>query len=206
MKNKLIIVAGCSGSGKTTIANEILKTFRKGQAQVICLDRFYWGKCKKVPFNKKTGQYNFDHPSAFDWKWAEKSLKDLLNNKSTFIPKYDYLTSTREKTVQKVKPTKVIILEGTLPLYEERIRNLATLKVFVKTPMDVCFIRRLQRDQKERGRKTEWIVKRWQTAVRPMYEQFIYPTKAMSNVIIPWDGDNKAGLSVLLNSIKHLVK
>lgn len=206
MKNKLIIVAGCSGSGKTTVATRILQCFKKGQAQVVCLDRFYFGKSKKVPFIKKIGQYNFDHPNSIDWKLLEKCIDDLLKNKSTYVPRYDYAISKRDKKLYKIQPTRIVILEGTLPLYNEKIRNLASLKIFVKTPMDVCFIRRLVRDQKDRGQKLDSIIQRWQSSVRPMYEQYVYPTKSLSNIILPWDGENEIGLDVVLNSIKRFVK
>lgn len=207
MKNKLIIVAGCSGSGKTTIAGKILNCFNKGQAQVICLDRFYFGRCPKVPFVKQTGQYNFDHPSSLDWKYLYKSLSDLLKNKATQLPCYDYTISKRKEEVEQAKPSKIIILEGTLPLYNKRVRDLAALKIFVDTPIDTCFARRVKRDQKERGRKLDQITKRWKTTVKPMYEKFVVPTKNMADLILPWnDGDNQAGLDLVLTAIRKLVK
>lgn len=206
MKNKLIIVAGCSGSGKTTVTNRILKQFKKGQGQVICLDRFYWGDKKKIPFIKEINQYNYDHPSSFDWKLVEKTIKDLLNNKPVRIPKYDYVHSRREKNFEKRRPTKIIILEGMLSLYNDDINKLASLKVFLQVSLDTCFIRRLLRDQKDRGRTVDSIVKQWQSTVKPMYEQFVRPTETKSNIILPWDGKTQDELETVLELNKKMVK
>lgn len=207
MKNKLILVAGCSGSGKTTVSSQIKNSFKKGQAQIICLDRFYKAnRDNKFPKVRATNDYNFDHPNAFDWKLVRKCIKDLLNNKATEIPRYNYYVSKREKKGEIVKPTKIIILEGTLPLYDEELREMASFKLFVKTPLDFCLIRRIERDQKTRGRSLESILKRWQTAVSPMYTQFVYPTKNIADLIIPWITINTEGLKVILPALQNLVK
>lgn len=206
MKNKLIIVAGCSGSGKTTIAKKIFDSFKPGWAQIICLDRFYLKDKNKIPKLNKKGDINFDHPLAFDWQLVTKSLTNLLNNKSATIPVYNYKISDREKQGIIVKPTKFIILEGIMPLFDNKISSLAVLKVFVDTPLDECFIRRLLRDKNERGRSIQSIVNQWLESVRPMYIQYVEPTKAKADLILPWHKLNVNGLKYLTAAIKHIPK
>lgn len=207
MKNNLIIVAGCSGSGKTTVAGKILKSYDKGIAQIICLDRFYRDdRTKSFPLVESTGKFNFDHPDSLDWKLLYKCLLNLLKGKPTEIPNYNYFISRREKVGEKIKPTKVIILEGTLPLYDKKIADLASLKLFVKTPLDICLIRRMKRDQATRGRSIDSIVEQWQTAVRPMYEKYVYPSKNHADLILPWQKVNEEGLSIILQAIEKLGK
>ena len=206
MKNELIIVAGCSGSGKTTVAKKIYDNFKSGWAQIICLDRFYLKDKNKIPKLDKNGNINFDHPLAFDWHLLIKSLKNLLNNKSTIIPIYNYKISDREKHGELLKPTKFIILEGIMPLYNNEISSLAVLKVFVDTPLDECFIRRLLRDKNERGRSIQSIVDQWLYSVRPMYIQYVEPTKTKADLILPWHKLNEKGSKYLTEAIKHIPK
>jgi uridine kinase len=159
MKHKivLIIVCGGTGSGKTTVANEIKTILPKRiSSQIICMDRFYKEhNCKDGNLYLK---HNFDHPNAFDWKLMFNSLKSLLANKATKLPIYSYQKSKRENEKELVKPTDVIILEGILALYDADIRALADIKIFVDTPDDERFIRRLIRDKKERNRSDDDIV------------------------------------------------
>ena len=206
MKNKLIVVAGCSGSGKTTIAKKILDSFKPGYAQIICLDRFYLKDKNKIPKLNEKGDINFDHPLAFDWHLVIKSIRNLLNDKSTMIPTYNYKISNREKHGQLVKPTRFIILEGIMPLFDNKISSLAVLKVFVDAPLDECFIRRLLRDMNERGRSIQAIVNQWLGSVRPMYTQYVEPTKTKADLILPWHKLNVNGLKHLIEAIRHIHK
>jgi len=206
MKNKLIIVAGCSGSGKSTVSKTILENFNPGDAQIICLDRFYKKTKNEMPKVRKNGPVNYDHPDAFDWSLLYKCLTNLLNNRVTTLPVYDYQIQTRLKEGEVFKPSKVIILEGILPLYDKRVNDLASLKVYVDTPLDECFIRRLLRDQGERGRSINSIVKQWQEAVRPMYNAYVEPLKNLADLILPWDRININGLEFLTTAIKETFK
>lgn len=206
MKNKLIIVAGCSGSGKTTIANSILKNFKVGVAQIISLDSFYLANSTKIPKLHNSTTINFDHPRAFDWELLIQCLKKLLNGQKTNIPQYNYELSMREKKWKNVNPTKVIILEGILPLINQKLFELATLKIFVDTPLDECFIRRLTRDQIERGRSIKSIIKQWQESVRPMYNQYVEPTKMNADLILPWHKINIVGLDNLTKIVRVISK
>lgn len=206
MKNKLIIVAGCSGSGKSTISNEIKNSFKKNDAQILCMDRFYKVDAQHMPKIKKTGNPNFDHPNSFDWPLLKKCLKDLLNGKQTKVPVYDYKIHKRKKTYELIKPTKILIFEGFLALYDDKINNLAELKIYVDTSMDECFIRRLHRDQEERKRSIESIVIQWTESVKPMYDMYVKPRRWVADFLLPWDKRNDNGIKYLIAAIKSQIK
>jgi len=206
MKNKLVIVAGSSGSGKSTIAKTILESVKAGNAQIICLDRFYLKDKKSMPKVESSDAINYDHPDSFEWKLVIKCLKELLENKSTILPSYDYVVQARKTKGDKIKPTKLIILEGTLPLVNNELRKLADLKIYVDTPLDECFIRRLQRDNVERGRSVKSVIKQWKEAVKPMYVQYVEPSKVHADLVLPWEKVNISGIEVLTRAIRSVVK
>lgn len=205
MKNKLIIVAGCSGSGKTRVANKIKNSF-KDKAQILCLDRFYNENPKDIVKVKSSGNRNFDHPDSLDWTLFKKCLSSLLNNKKTFIPVYNYKVHKREDKWQLIKPTKIIILEGFLALYDDSINKLASLKIFVDTPIDLCFKRRLNRDQKERNRTVASVTKQWKESVLPMYNKYSKPQRDKSDFLLPWAKPNATSIKYLLTAIKQQLK
>ena len=206
MKNKLIIVAGCSGSGKTTVSKTIKDSFNKKDVQIICMDRFYKKSPKYMPKTEKSRHPNFDHPDSFDWPILRRCLKDLLNNKSTRLPVYDYIKHVRLDKTELAKPTKIIILEGVLALNDEKVNELAELKLFVDTHTDECFTRRLKRDQEERGRTIESIVLQWTESVKPMYDKYVKPIRWSSDFLIPWDKPNQHSLNYLIAAIKSVLK
>lgn len=203
MRNKLIILAGSSGSGKTTIAQKIAEKFKKSQVQIICLDHFYKpDNILKKMFNNHP---NHDHPSSFDWKLLKSVLKKLLFGQLADIPVYDYSTNTRTTKSIKIKPSKILILEGTLALYDKVIRNWASLKVFVDTPLDECFIRRLERDVTERNRTRQSVIKKWHQTVRPMFFEFVWRESEIADIILPWYQTNPRGLETLFNAMETII-
>lgn len=202
MKNKLIIVAGCSGSGKTTVSQKIKNSFENNDAQILCMDRFYKPSAKFMPIVKKTGKPNFDHPDSFDWTLLRRCLKSLLNGKATYVPSYDYKTHTRNKKMDFIKPTQIIIFEGFLALYDDKINNLAELKIYVDTSMDECFIRRLKRDQIERGRSAQSVVQQWTHSVKPMYDIYVKPRRWVAHFLMPWDKPNNKSIEYIIAAIK----
>lgn len=202
MKNKLIIVAGCSGSGKSTISHQIRDSFKPGQAQIICMDRFYKSSSSLMPKVKKSGNPNFDHPDSFDWPLLKKCLRSLLNNKETYVPFYDYKTHKRKGKMHLIQPTKIIIFEGVLALFDDEFNKMAELKLYVDTSMDECFIRRLHRDQTERKRSIESIVSQWTESVKPMYDAYVKPRRWVSDFLLPWDKPNPNSVKYLITAIK----
>ena len=203
MRNKLIILAGSSGSGKTTIAQKIAEKFKKSQVQIICLDHFYKpDNILKKMFNNHP---NHDHPSSFDWKLLKSVLRKLLFGQLADIPVYDYSTNTRTTKSIKIKPSKILILEGTLALYDKVIRKWASLKVFVDTPLDECFIRRLERDVTERNITRQSVIKKWHQTVRPMFFEFVWRESEIADIILPWYQTNPRGLETLFNAMETII-
>lgn len=204
MKNKLIILAGSSGSGKTTVAKKIAEKFKKSQVQILRLDHFYKPDniLKKLFKNK---QPNHDHPLSFDWQLLKSVLRKLMSNQHANIPIYDYTTNTRTNKSIKIKPSKILILEGTLSLYDDVIRSWASLKVFVDTPLDECFIRRLERDVEERNRTRQSVIDKWHQTVRPMFFEFVWRESEMADIILPWYQTNPRGLKTLFSAMQSII-
>lgn len=201
MKNKLIIVAGCSGSGKSTVSSKIKQSFGQNKAQIICMDRFYKTNSAKMP-KLSNGHVNFDHPDAFDWLLLRKCLKSLLNNKPTKVPVYDYATHQRKKESELVKPTKIIVFEGFLALYDKTFNDMAELKVYVDTSLEECFKRRLERDQKQRNRTTQSVKLQWNESVVPMFNKYVKPNINVADFLLPWEKTNTKSLNYLIAAIK----
>lgn len=153
----LILLAGGSGSGKTTVAEEIIKNLPADiNGIAICQDRFYNDNASDK--NKNLDEFNYDHPNALNWRLMRKQLRSLLSNKMTYLPIYDYKIHGHLKEKDKIKPTDVIIFEGIHALYDDEINSLSDLKIFVDTPKDESFIRRLERDVKMRNRSIDSVI------------------------------------------------
>ncbi len=203
----LICVCGGSGSGKTTVTEEIKKIFpKKLKLLHLSLDRFYKNSLNNLNVNYLHDNVNFDHPKSFDWTLIRKVINDLINHKPVKVPYYDYKKSKRLNKFEILKSYDVIIFEGILTLYDNEINQKANIKIFVDTPSDERFIRRFLRDTNERGRKTIDIIKQWRTIVRPMFNLFVLPQKANADIIIPWYNFNNVAIRTLNASIKELLK
>ena len=203
-KGIIIGIAGASGSGKTLVSNTLMK--KLGSEKVIMIQEdSYYHDLSDIPFDDRTGR-NFDHPDAFDHELLAEHLSQLLGGKTISHPIYDYSTHSRKKETKKVGPHSVVILEGILILSEPKLRDLMDIKVYIDTALDVCFIRRLQRDIKERGRSVESVIKQYQETVRPMYMQFIEPCKRYADLIIPRGGKNLVAIDILETKIKTLIQ
>lgn len=198
----LILIGGGTGSGKTTLALNIIKDIGKSRALLIHMDNYYKDFSYLEP--KKREKLNFDHPESIDWALLSKQLDSLMNSKPINMPVYDFKTHTRKGYVV-VKPRKIIILEGILALWNEKINKKASVKLFVETPDDIRLIRRLERDIKERGRTLESVIEQWLATVRPMHYQFVEPSRSNADIIIP--EDPQGGMREVARSmIKALIK
>ena len=202
MKPILICVAGGSASGKTTVVEEIRRTI-KDDAVFIKHDDYY--KCQDHLTPEERKKTNYDHPDALENSLLVEDLKELLNGNPINKPIYDFVTQTRLKETEYVEPKPVIILEGILVLEDERIRDLAAIKVFVNCDDDLRFIRRLKRDTEERGRSVESIINQYINTVRPMYHLFVRPTIRYADIIIPNDRQHTIGTQLLIRNIKALI-
>ncbi len=199
----LIGVAGGTCSGKTTVTERLVELVGPHHLSLIKQDAYYIDRTEQ-PFDERT-RANYDHPDAFDWDLTFEQLSDLLAGRAVDVPVYDYPNHNRGTDVIRVDPTRIVVFEGILALYDERLRDLFDLRIFVDTDADVRLIRRLERDVRDRGRTPESIMRQYMTTVRPSHLQFIEPTKRHADVIIPEGGHNERALDVLVARVNSLV-
>lgn len=199
----LICIAGGSASGKTTVVNEIANAFSKDEIVVIKHDDYYKDQSSLTLEERKLT--NYDHPSSLENELLIKHLKMLLNNKEIDKPVYDFVYQTRKKETERVKPAKVIILDGILALEDPQIRELSSIKVYVECDEDLRLIRRIQRDMIERGRSFDNIIKQYLETVKPMYHSFVSPTKRYADIIIPNDFSHSVATDLLIEKIKSIL-
>ena len=199
----LIGIAGGTGSGKTLVSNRIYEELGSNQVAIIEQDSYYRDH-SDIPIDDRNNR-NFDHPNAFDFELMRHQIEKLMEGKAVKVPVYDYKTHTRKKQRRIVKDHVVIILEGILTLFDPGIRAMMDIKVYIDTPSDTRFIRRLNRDTNERGRDIESVVKQYQESVRPMHEQFVEPTKAYADILIPGGGYNNVAVDLLKTKVSALL-
>ncbi|MBU5310959.1 uridine kinase [Tissierella carlieri] len=204
MKRPLLIgITGGTGSGKSTVSKEIFKSIHEKKIAVIEQDSYYKDQ-SNLTFEERV-KTNYDHPFAFDNELLIQHLKDLMNNKSIEKPIYDFERHTRREETITVEPKDIIILEGILLLFEEEIRNLLDIKIFVDTDSDVRVIRRILRDIKDRGRTLDSVILQYMETVRPAHLQFIEPTKRYADIIIPEGGYNKVAIDIIVAKINSIL-
>ncbi|MDY5932109.1 MAG: uridine kinase [Candidatus Ornithospirochaeta sp.] len=197
---KLIGITGGSGSGKSTVVKRIKQAH--AESVLIAQDNYY----KSAPFinNDNITAFNFDHPDAFDMDLMLSNLMDLKEGRSCMMPQYDFVHHRRKEESVLVEPQKLIIIDGLMIFYDKRIRDLLDLKLYVDTPADIRFIRRLQRDIKERGRTLESVIEQYVNVVRPGHMSFIEPAKEYADLIIPEGGYNENAMNVLFTFVKAI--
>ncbi|WP_353096711.1 uridine kinase [Tissierella praeacuta] len=204
MKRPLLIgITGGTGSGKSTVSKEIFKSIHEKKITIIEQDSYYKDQ-SNLTFEERI-KTNYDHPLAFDNELLVKHLKDLMDNKSIEKPIYDFENHTRKKETITVEAKDIIILEGILILFEEEIRNLLDIKIFVDTDSDVRVIRRILRDIKDRGRTLDSVILQYMETVRPAHLQFIEPTKRYADIIIPEGGYNKVAIDIMVAKINSIL-
>ncbi|WP_428717082.1 uridine kinase [Undibacterium curvum] len=198
----VIGVAGGSGSGKSTVSQQVLASFGADMVSVVMQDDYYCDQSHLSPEERR--RQNYDHPQAFDWPLLVQHVQALRNGETIAMPEYDFTIDNRSNRTIFVKPAPVIVIEGLFALYDADLRNLMSLKIFVDTASDVRFIRRMQRDITERGRNVESVVSQYMETVRPMHQQFIEPTKRHANVIIP-HGANGPAVDVITTKVASVL-
>ena len=196
----LLGVAGGSGSGKTTVVEEIIRSLHPFPVSVIHHDAYYRELAHR-PF-KERAEVNFDHPDALETELLVEHLTHLRNGEGVGVPVYDFATHTRTERIQQVEATGVIIVDGILVLAEPRLRDLLDIKVFVDTDADIRFIRRLRRDMRERGRSLESVVEQYKKTVRPMHLAYVEGSRAYADIIIPEGGRNKVAIDLLVSRLR----
>ncbi|HJA27652.1 MAG TPA: uridine kinase [Candidatus Limosilactobacillus intestinigallinarum] len=199
----IIGVTGGSGSGKTTVSKAIYNQLHGQAIQIITQDTYYNDQADMTMAERKA--VNYDHPLAFDTDLLIKQLADLRNNKAIEMPVYDYTQYTRSAETVHVEPQDVIILEGILILDDERLRDLMDIKVYVDTDDDIRIIRRIKRDMAERGRTLDSVINQYLATVKPMYHQFVEPTKRYADIIVPEGGENHVAIDLLTTKVRDIL-
>lgn len=195
----LIGIVGGSGSGKTTVARAIYD-FLGRDAAFIDQDAYY-RDLSHLTFEERR-LVNFDHPDAFDTDLFVAQLKQLQAGETIPKPTYDYPAHTRAEAVVEVEPRDVILVDGILLFADPRLRSLFDIRIYVDVAEDVRFIRRLQRDVRERGRSMDDVIRQYLQTVRPMHLEFVEPSKRWADVIIPEGGHNRIGVEMLLARVE----
>jgi uridine kinase len=197
-------VAGGTGSGKTTVANEILQRVGAEHITYIPHDAYYRDLSHLPP--RQRDQVNYDHPDALETGLLIKHLKELRAGRAVEIPVYDFTTHTRAQHTRRVEPAPVILVEGILVFAEPELRKLFDVRLYVDTDADVRFIRRLRRDMEERGRSAESVCEQYLSTVRPMHLEFVEPSKRYANVIIPEGGFNEVAIEMVAARIRGMLE
>ena len=197
----IIGICGGTGSGKTTVANRILESVSADEVVFIQQD-LYYRDLKDMPLDYRNAA-NFDHPDALDNDLLVNHLKRLNAGEPVELPIYDFRTHSRLPATTLVDPKPIVIVEGILIFAEPRLREEMDIKVFVDTPDDIRFIRRLRRDIAERGRTLDSVIEQYIGTVRPMHIQFIEPSKRFADVIIPEGGHNLVSIDLISGKIRE---
>jgi uridine kinase len=205
MNNCIFVgVAGGSGSGKTTVAHNLIKAFKSEDAVLVEQDAYY-KELKELSIEERA-KVNFDHPESIEFDLIKKHLMDLKAGKAIERPIYDFKTHSRKEEVVKINPSKIIVIEGILILSIPEIRDMLDVKIFVDTDADEMLLRRIERDINERGRTFDSVKKQYLETVKPMYLEFCEPSKRYADVIIPRGGENKIAINMIIAKLKRYLQ
>ncbi len=204
MQHPIIIgVAGGTGSGKTTVSRAILQ--RVGAERIAFLEHdSYYCDLSHLSIEER-GQVNFDHPESLDNSLLIEHLDALCNGRSVEVPVYDFTRHNRKNEVRVVHPQPVVLVEGILIFSDRPLRDRMDIKIYVDTDADLRFIRRIQRDLRERGRSMEAVVDQYLRTVRPMHLEFVEPSKRYADIIIPRGGLNSIAIDMVVARIEGML-
>ncbi len=197
----IIGIAGGTGSGKTTVVNQILNELPADEVTVISQDSYY-NENSNLSYKERT-KINFDHPQAIDFKLLVSHLKALKKGEIIEQPIYSFVTHNRTSDTLLTHPRKVIIVEGILIFNNQELLDLFDIKIFVHADADERLIRRVRRDISERGRDISEVLSRYQDTLKPMHQQFIEPTKNFADIIIPNDRYNTVAVDIVRTVINE---
>ena len=200
MKNHLIGICGGTAAGKTTIVSKLIEHY--SSASTIQLDSYY-KDFSNLSFEARKS-INFDHPDSFDTKILKKHLRLLLEGTKIESPRYNYKKHCRESIFNIIYPNKLIFLEGTLIFFYSELTKLMMLKIFIETPEDIRFKRRLKRDVKKRGRLPIEVRKQYNESVKPMHMQYIEPLKSVADIIISGSSEIDASVEKIIKKINSI--
>lgn len=200
-------IAGASASGKSLLAGTIYEELKQElgeEAIAIIKEDSYYREQNELTLEERAG-INYDHPNAFDHDLLIEHVDTLKQGRNVEIPIYDYTVHNRSNQTFPLKPVRIIIIEGILILHDKAIRKRLDAKVFMDTPLDICLLRRMQRDINERGRTFDSVLSQYKRTVRPMFLEFIEPTKQFADVIFPRGGKNRVAIEMLKARILQML-
>nr|WP_314264673.1 uridine kinase [uncultured Moellerella sp.] len=195
----IVGISGASASGKSLIANTLYRELREkvGDRNIgVIPEDCYYKDQSDVPMEERL-KVNYDHPNSMDHSLLYQHIKTLKSGNSVELPQYDYVEHTRKPQTINFRPKKVIIIEGILLLTDKRLREELDFSIFVDTPLDICLMRRIKRDVNERGRTLNSVIDQYNKTVRPMFLQFIEPSKQYADIIVPRGGKNRVAIDIL---------
>lgn len=208
----IIGIAGASGAGKSVFAEQLCERISESQknqnggsqiATILNEDNYYRDRSDLEFADREL--INYDHPDALEHSLLAEHLKLLRNGDTVQIPQYNYAEHNRRSETRILEPTRILIVEGILILHDPEIRSHLDLAIFVDVPLDICLIRRLERDTRERGRSIDSVLNQYLTTVRPMFHQFIRPSRAFADIIVPRGGENQNALDVLYSHMEGIL-
>ncbi len=203
-KNAIIIgISGASASGKSLLARTIIDELGSKQVAVISEDSYYKNN-NQAPLEERE-KTNYDHPDALDHDLLIAHLAQLQQGNTVQIPIYDHSEHARCEETREVGQHAIIVLEGILLFVEPELRELMDIRIYMDTPLDICFIRRMKRDIVQRNRTLESIIQQYTTTVRPMYTRFIEPSKRHADIIVPRGGENRIAIDMIKAKMKELL-
>lgn len=203
MSTIIIGISGPTASGKSLLANTIVNELGSCQVAVISEDSYYKDQTG-IPFEERE-RTNFDHPDAMDHALLIQHLQDLQAGKSIQKPVYDFAKHSRTNDTVTVGDHQIIVIEGILLFADPILRDLMDIRIFMDTALDICLIRRLRRDMETRGRSIESVLTQYTATVRPMYMQFVEPSKRYADVIVPRGGENRIAIDMIKAKMRELL-
>lgn len=204
IKPLIIGIAGGAGSGKSTISEKLKSINGENKVQIIDQNSFI-KDFSSMSFDERK-KLNLEHPDSFDFDYLIRILKDLTLGNTVSIPTFDFVSLERTDNFQNFSPKDIIIVEGSLILYEKKLRDLFDIKVFIDTDSDIRLIRRIIRDTKEKSMPLEKIILEYISVVKPTNINFVEPTKRFADIIIPEGGENEVAINILNAKIKETFK
>jgi len=199
----IIGIAGGTASGKTSLAKILAEKFSDKTVAIIREDDYY--KDQSELSMEERVKVNYDHPLAFDYNLLYQHLDELCAGRAIRKPTYDFTQHNRSTETELVEPVDVIIVEGLFVLEDKELRNRLDIKIFMDTPADVRFIRRLKRDLNERGRELDNIINQYMTTVRVMHDEFVEPSRKYANIIVPDGKTNTVAIDIIATKISSII-
>ena len=196
-------ICGASGSGKTTLAKELCRAI--GASSALLNQDAYYLDHPELTFEERT-KLNYDEPFIFDHDLLYQDARMLMAGQSVTRKAYDFTQHRRTESSEIIKPADVLIVEGIHAFFDERLTKMMFLKLYINVEPDICLLRRIKRDIRDRGRQIENIGEQYLTTVKPMHEAFVEPSKRNADIIVPNGGENTTAIEMLAHHIRSLIE